>query len=300
MQAMILAAGFGTRLLPYTHVRPKPLFPILNHPLLLLTIRRLQAAGFDHIVVNAHHLADQIVAAVDGLAGVEVQVEERELGTGGGLRRALSRFRDEPLLVTNGDIYHTIDYQLFYNLHLAGSDPVTLALRNEPRFNKVLIQLDQVQNFDCDGLSECLAFTGLHVLEPQVLQSIAEGRPSCILDCYRDLLSAGGSIGVFRADHWYWTDMGTPEDYLDLHGGLLQGAIPLWEELDGAGFPFCLDPGVVPGVDLQLTEWAAIGSAKLGAGVHVERSVVWDGADLAPDSHVVDLIVTPQPVSPEP
>ncbi len=297
MQAMILAAGFGTRLLPYTRVRPKPLFPILNQPLLLLTIRRLQAAGFDHIVVNAHHLADQIVAAVDGLSGVEVQVEERVLGTGGGLRRALSRLRDEPLLVTNGDIYHTVDYQLLYNLHLAGSDPVTLALRNEPRFNKVKVHFDQVLSFDGDDPVERLAFIGLHVLDPQILEAISADRPSCILDCYRSLLSAGRSIGVFRADYWYWTDMGTPEDYLALHAGLLLGKIPIWEELNGVSTPVCLDPKVALEENQQVQDWAAIGAARLGKGACVARSVVWDGAELRPESQTVDQIVTPEPAS---
>jgi len=84
MQAMILAAGVGTRLLPHTLVRPKPLFPILNQPLLLLTIKRLQRLGFDHIVVNCHHLRDQVVAAISEVSGVVVQEEETILGTGGG------------------------------------------------------------------------------------------------------------------------------------------------------------------------------------------------------------------------
>ena len=109
MQAMILAAGFGTRLLPYTELRPKPLFPLLNKPLLLLTIERLQRAGFDHIVVNCHHLRDQIVDLLQDLRGVVVQQEDIILGTGGGLRLALNVFRNEPVLVTNGDIYHSVD-----------------------------------------------------------------------------------------------------------------------------------------------------------------------------------------------
>ena len=120
MQAMILAAGFGTRLLPYTKKRPKPLFPLLNEPLLLLTIKRLQNAGFDHIIVNCHYLKEQIVEALDGMRGVVIQEEDIVLGTGGGLRMALRLMRDEPLLITNGDIYHSIDnsnvFRTFSNL----------------------------------------------------------------------------------------------------------------------------------------------------------------------------------------
>lgn len=138
MQAMILAAGFGTRLLPYTLSRPKPLFPILNQPLLLLTIRRLQQAGCDHIVVNCHHLREQIVAALHGIPGVVVQEEVVILGTGGGLRKARALFRDEPVLVTNGDIYHTVDYRRLYRHHqettrrTRWSHPASLALDKSP------------------------------------------------------------------------------------------------------------------------------------------------------------------------
>ncbi len=111
MQAMILAAGFGTRLQPYSNLRPKPLFPLLNTPLLLLTIQRLQDAGFDHIVVNCHHLKDQIRSLLAGIPGVFLQEETMIMGTGGGLRLAIDLLKDEPLLVSNGDIYHTVDYQ---------------------------------------------------------------------------------------------------------------------------------------------------------------------------------------------
>ena len=86
MQAMILAAGFGTRLLPYTKYRPKPLFPVLNTPLLVAAVRRLKKFGFSRIVVNCHHLGEQISAALDDIDGVRIQYEETILGTGGGLR----------------------------------------------------------------------------------------------------------------------------------------------------------------------------------------------------------------------
>ncbi len=96
MQAMILAAGLGTRLLPHTSIRPKPLFPVLNSPLLLLTIARLKNFGFDHIIVNCHHLREQIVEAVELIEDVMVIEEEIILGTGGGLRGAVTTSRSTP------------------------------------------------------------------------------------------------------------------------------------------------------------------------------------------------------------
>ena len=175
MQAMILAAGFGTRLLPHTLLRPKPLFPLLNHPLLLLTIRRLQNAGCDHIVVNCHHLREQIVAALAGLPGVVVLEEETLLGTGGGLRGALAHLRDEPLLVTNGDIYHTVDFAGLYDRHLARRARVSLAVHDYPRFNTIRIAGDSIAGFAAAPGEGSLAFTGLHVLDPEILETIAPG-----------------------------------------------------------------------------------------------------------------------------
>ena len=117
MKAMILAAGLGTRLLPFTSQLPKPLFPILNKTLLHLTISRIRNSGFSEIIVNSHHLRQQIKEALQNEANCILQEEEKILGTGGGLRMALSHFNDEPVLVANGDIYHTVNYQEVYKNH---------------------------------------------------------------------------------------------------------------------------------------------------------------------------------------
>ncbi|MBU0665539.1 MAG: NDP-sugar synthase [Proteobacteria bacterium] len=292
MQAMILAAGFGTRLLPYTLIRPKPLFPILNHPLLLLTIQRLQQAGCDHIVVNCHYLCEQIVHALQGIPGVLVQEEKSVLGTGGGLRLALDQFRDEPLLVTNGDIYHTIDYQHLYQSHIRKGAPVTLAMHDCSRFNTVAVQDDRVCSFDDRCKGELLAFTGLHVLEPEVLSGIPAQGEYSIIDLYRQLVEQGQPIAVTRVDDCFWTDMGTVDDYLALHAGLLTGGIPLWPELGlSVESPFLFGGKEKIGRGLLLRDWACVGDAVLGKNSYLQRSVVWDGAVIADGQRVVDQLV---------
>ncbi|MDD3816105.1 MAG: sugar phosphate nucleotidyltransferase [Desulfocapsaceae bacterium] len=289
---MILAAGFGTRLLPYTLIRPKPLFPILNYPLLLLTIQRLQEAGCNHIVVNCHYLREQVVQALQGLPGVVVQEESSVLGTGGGLRLALDQFRDEPLLVTNGDIYHTIDYQYLYHSHIRTGAPVTMAMHDCPRFNTVAVQDDRVCSFDERNKGELLAFTGLHVLEPEVLSGIPPQGEYSIIDLYRQLIEQGQPISVARVDDCFWTDMGTVEDYLGLHAGLLTGEIPLWPELGlSAQSPFLFGDKAKIGSDLVLRDWACVGNAVIGSNTSLQRSVVWDGAVIAEGQRVVDQLV---------
>jgi mannose-1-phosphate guanylyltransferase len=292
MQAMILAAGFGTRLLPYTLIRPKPLFPVLNHPLLLLTIQRLQQAGCDHIVVNCHYLREQIVRALQGIPGVVVQEESSVLGTGGGLRLALDLLRDEPLLVTNGDIYHTIDYRRLYQSHKENGAPVTMAMHDCPRFNTVAVQDDRVCSFDDRTKGELLAFTGLHVLEPEVLSGIPVPGEYSIIDLYRHLIEQGRPISVTRVDEFFWTDMGTVEDYLALHAGLLTGNIPLWPELGLlVKSPFLLGGKAKIGSDLVLGDWVCVGDALIGNDTHLQRSVVWDGAKIEEGRRVVDQVV---------
>jgi mannose-1-phosphate guanylyltransferase len=292
MQAMILAAGLGTRLQPHTLIRPKPLFPILNQPLLLLTIKRLQNLGFDHIVVNCHHLRKHIVDALDGLKGVIVQEEEVILGTGGGLRTALKYLRDEPLLVSNGDIYHTIDFLSLYRHHAAHHNLVTLAMHNNYRYNNVMVKDGKIASFDNRVEYTQLAFTGLHVIEPSVLQDIEVGTFSCIIDRYRKLLKEGGEIDFYRSDDSFWTDMGTVDDYLSLHQGLLTGTIPCWKEIGPVRKPYCIARRAKLPAHFELSEWVCIGDANIANGTRLQRVVVWDDVSIPGGSRLGDMIVS--------
>lgn len=291
MQAMILAAGYGTRLLPYSKYRPKPLFPLLNIPLLHLHIELLRGTGFDHIVVNCHYLCAQIRAALQGIHDIILIEEEHILGTGGALRNAGAYFRDEPLLVTNGDIYHNIDLAKLYRQHKQGGAQVSLAVHDCPRFNGLQVEKDTVLSFDAAEVSDALAFTGIHVLDPSVLQAIGGGK-SCILERYRGMLAEKSAIAAVRVDDRYWRDMGTPADYLALHGQLLVGkAPPLGRLQQRVAAPFYIDGGAELGNNLNMVEWCSIGRAKIGNNVTITRSVIWDGAAIADGSTVTDTIV---------
>lgn len=293
MQAMILAAGFGTRLLPHTSFRPKPLFPVLNQPLLLLTIKRLQRFGCDPIVVNCHHLAHQIIEAVSRLEGVIVQKEETILGTGGGLRLAASSFRNEPVLITNSDIYHTIDIRALYHFHNGSRGEVSLAMHNEPRFNSVEVIDDRVVAFDNTKSASLSAFTGLHVVNRDLLREIPGQCFYSIIDLYKRMLAQGRPISVTYVDDCYWTDMGTVADYLSLHGRLLMREVKLWREFGNINeSPFLLADGAEYRGEPILRDWACVGSARIGRDVVLERTVVWDGAVIPDHSSFRGCIVS--------
>ena len=302
MKAMILAAGLGTRLLPYTLKRPKPLFPILNIPLLHLTVARIKKSGFSDIVVNCHHLRQQITKVLKDETGIILQDEENILGTGGGLRMALPHFGHEPVLVVNGDIYHSIDYRDVYRHHCESKADVTLVLHDYPRFNDVAVsERLEIRDFNkTENISgekeKVLAFTGIHVINPEVLQSIPQNTTFCIIDCYKKLLRQGGSIRAYLAKDHYWTDMGTPADYLKLHGDLLRQKIPIYDELaeNVAEAPFVGAENASIASDAQLLDWACIGKGvTIGAGATLQRVVIWDGAVIPAGAIIKDAIVTP-------
>ncbi|MCL2457352.1 MAG: NDP-sugar synthase [Desulfobulbus sp.] len=283
MQAVILAAGYGTRLRPYTDFRPKPLFPVLNQPLLHRLLGQTRACDCRPVVVNCHHLAAQIKAALASWHETLLQHEPAILGTGGSLRLALDRLDNDPVLVMNGDLYHEIDLEQVYHHHLLSKNDVTLALHDHPRFNTVGIEDDRVRSFGAEGAG-LLAFTGIQVVDPEVIEQIPYNQFHHIIDLYQGL-AREGRIGFFRVDGAQWRDIGTPADYLGLHRELLARQ---------AGW--LVDPGARLGKGVILEGWGCIGAgAVISHGARLRDSVVWDGAVVVAGSVLTDRIVTGQP-----
>ena len=315
---MILAAGLGTRLRPHTLIRPKPLFPLLDRPLLLRIIAGLRRAGFGPLLVNAFHLREQISACLAGEPELRVQLEEKELGTGGGLRRAMAALGAGPVLVINGDIVHNIDYLRVYEHHRAAGNDATLVLHNYPRFNNVLV--DRAGNIRAFGDKlgsdpnfSVLAFTGIQVINPELLHLIPPDTFYNSIDWYRQLIAAGYRVRAWLAKDHYWTDMGTPRDYLALHQALLQGRGPLipqffataepgllagnnagdqvGDQAGGGGPVVFRGSGVAVGRGAVFADWVVVGSgAVLAEDVSLARCVVWDGVRVPAGTRARDQI----------
>ncbi len=302
MQAMILAAGLGTRLHPYSLQRPKPLFPVADVPLLSRIVSQLGLAGASSIRVNAHHLPEQIAAALADQSGISLQIENSILGTGGGLRLALESLAEKPILAVNGDIFHTIGLDDVYAEHCRVQGiGATMVLHDSPRFNNVevdesgrILRFLSAHEAVAPGCKR-LAFTGIQVVEPEVLRLMPIGKMYSIIDCYRDYIQAGGVVrAMIRRNHFWW-DIGTVMDYLDLHGVILKGVDPIL-----ASDPFLAAPRqhligkeVRLGDKVSLHDWVVLGKgAVVGDRVQLTRVVVWDGARIAPGLKLHDCIVT--------
>jgi aminoglycoside/choline kinase family phosphotransferase/UTP-glucose-1-phosphate uridylyltransferase len=221
MKALILSAGLGTRLRPYTRVTPKPLFSINEKPVLGLAIERLRQAGCHSVIVNTHHGRERIdafVQAHDFGIPVRTRFESELLGTGGAIRNVADFWADGPLLVVNADIVTTIDLAAVYRFHRAHAWPVTMVMHDYPIFDTVAVD-DQgfVTGFAAaDTLpngSRRMAFTGIHVLDRSVLDFIPATGPSHIIDAYGQMIHAGCKLKAYSVEGHYWRDIGTPDSY---------------------------------------------------------------------------------------
>jgi mannose-1-phosphate guanylyltransferase len=302
MKAMILAAGLGTRLRPFSEFRPKPLFPILGKFLVLHLLDQLRRNGFSEFVVNSHYLSEQFVKVLGAERDVHLQLEEEVLGTGGGLRMARPILGEEPFLAVNGDIIHSLDLAAIYRRHLASGAAISLVVHDRPRFNNLRVSGHgritalRVADRDLDpnGGERLLAFTGIQVIDPKVVEEIPVGEFCDIIDLYRQFASGGRLINAIEVTGHFWTDIGTPGDYLALHGRLLTDSV-LADKIgleDCAVYrPVHCDVGAVLGREVQFRDWAFVGAnARIGDRARIIRSVVWEGAQVPAGAILEDEI----------
>jgi NDP-sugar pyrophosphorylase family protein len=223
MKALILAAGLGTRLRPYTNHTPKALFTISDRPLLDIMITRLIEAGCEAIIINTHHLHDQIESYIvqqSYAIPVLTRLEPQILGTGGAIKNVKDFWNDHPFMVINGDIVTTIDFKQVYRYHCQHLYPATLVLVDDPELNSVacdaegfVVEFTQRGEMMNGADPSALTFTGIQVLDPEILKFIPTGVPSSTIDAYIRMIAKGRKIKAFISKNAYWKDIGTAERY---------------------------------------------------------------------------------------
>lgn len=241
MKAMVLAAGFGTRLRPLTDHTPKPLLPVGGRPMIEYNLLLLKKYGITDIIINLHHHGDQIIKVLgDGARlglSITYSMEKGEpLGTGGGIKKAAAFLHDATFIVINGDILIDIDLAKLISFHLEKKAEATLVLRACDDFSKFgAIEMDengQIQNIlgkltPKRRPTQKLMFTGLHVIEPQVLNIIPENIPYfSIIDTYVDLLRTGKKLFAYVTKD-YWNDLGEIDRYNQVNQALTDGTLKM-------------------------------------------------------------------------
>jgi len=227
MKAMIMAAGKGTRLGKITESLPKVLVDINGKSVLQRAVEKCCLHGFDDIIINVHHFAEQVIEEIGRLKrlGFKLTISdesEKLLETGGGLFKARHFFDDSPFLLYNADIITDLNIEHLFKYHIHKKGLATLAVRNRKGNRYFLTDNEGILTGWCNkatgervvknpgnDLSE-VAFSGIHIIEPEIFNYMMEGVFS-MTTVYLDL-AADHKIYTFRYDDGYWFDIGTPEN----------------------------------------------------------------------------------------
>jgi NDP-sugar pyrophosphorylase family protein len=285
MKAIILAAGFGTRLWPLTVGRTKPALPFLNRPLIAFTIDYLRRYGFEDVIINLHHEPDSVRQQIgDGSRfGVRIHysVEEPEiLGTSGALDNVRDLLSDETFIVINGKIITDVDLAAALATHRQQRALATLVLKP----NQKLERFSEVKITDDGRIAEFagfpnpsnqppttdhqppLMFTGIHVMEPTIFEYIPRGVFS---DSVRDVYPKAMADGKMIAAH-------------------VAAAESSWYELSTIGryLEISLEFLARDGRDLVMDE-----SCQVASDARVSRSVLWKRVLVESSANLTDCIV---------
>jgi NDP-sugar pyrophosphorylase family protein len=270
MRAMILAAGYGTRLWPLTEDRTKPALPFLGRPLCGYVAEYLARHDCRDVIVNLHYRPESVREALgDGSRfGVRLQyiLEPEILGTSGAVINARDFFEDEPFVVINGKIVTDIDLSAAIAAHRASRSIATLILQRNmarARFSEIFTQDGLVTGFggmpsSDDGPDSPLMFTGIQIFSPRIFDYIEPGVFShSVTDVFPRAWAAGETINAHVAGgDWY--ELSTIQRYLEISLAVAAG------EAELQGERCTIDPG------------ASVTRTILWDNVRIEKNVVLD------------------------
>lgn len=217
-QAMIFAAGLGTRLSPITDTIPKALLPINGVPLLEQLILKLKEEGIERIVINVHHFAQKLIDYINANNNFSLDIiisdeSEKLLDTGGGLLNAKKLFlQDEPILLYNVDVLCNINIARMFEYHMKYMPLATLAVRNRKtsRYLEFDTNFDLIGRYKPNDKTEQLeknpnimGFSGIHIINPEIFYLINETGVFSIVDLYIRICKEHRIIGyLHNTDSW--------------------------------------------------------------------------------------------------
>ncbi len=233
MKAMILAAGFGTRLQPLSHKIPKPMIPALGIPMIRHTLNLLKSAGITEVIINLHHLSSDLKMYLKNQKDFKISfsMEKKLLGTGGGILKAKHFFNNERFFVLNSDFLINLDLRRVISFHLEKKSLATMVIKISSGSEKYdLIALDKDNRIVQFRAKDIIPpyrrgiFTGIHLFEPEIFDFFPKGKKTfCIVrDVYMNLVEKHLPIFgyPFKGE---WHDLGSLDLYLNFHLKKLKG-----------------------------------------------------------------------------
>lgn len=281
MKAMILAAGYGTRLRPVTYSMPKPMAPLCNRPLIAWAVDSVLAAGATEIIVNLHHLPVELETYLRSEFGDQATLhfsyEQEILGTGGGLRNVRHLLEDsEEFLLVNGDTVQFPPWQELLAARRRNDSIAALTLRHPPegdRFTPVYYRDGLVTGFG-KGDGEPLMFAGSHVISSRIFQYLPDQPFSGIVEhAYQPLLDQARETIAGVISDSLWFDIGTPQRYVSasdaMRKEMVAGRVPLPPAAQIAG------ESIIDVTADGTTERSTVGARSIVNGT-VTDSIIWE------------------------
>jgi mannose-1-phosphate guanylyltransferase len=320
VQALILAGGEGTRLRPLTSTVPKPVVPLVHRPFITYMIDWLSGHGIDDIILACGFMADGVRDVLGDGASLGVSLryieEPKPLGTGGALKYAEDLLA-ERFFMLNGDCLTDMDLTEQLRQHERTGARATLALMpvDDPssyglvRRNDDLSVRQFVEKPSPDEIDTNLVNAGAYILERDVLDGMAPAGTNISIE--REVFPTLVGHGLYGyAASGYWMDIGTPERYLQATFEILEGDVKteigqrvaraggVLREGDAEEDTATIHAPALIGAGCRLAPTAIVGArtvlgrgVTLGAGAHVENSVLLDGAWVGAGTRISSSIV---------
>jgi mannose-1-phosphate guanylyltransferase len=305
MKAVILVGGFGTRLRPLTCNVPKPMIPLINQPFIEYMLENLRSQGIDEAILAVQYLADRFRAALgDGSRlGMKVHVveEPEPRGTAGAVKN-VEHLLDGTTFVFNGDVMTDLNLQEMLVFHREKGSKLTIALtpvEDPTAFG--LVETDEggrirrfVEKPRIDEITTNLINAGTYIIEPELFRYVPPSQYYMFERGLFPVILQTGDPMYGYPSRAYWTDIGKPQTYIDVHHDILMGKVryqisgeQIAERVWSQGTvtihpsahivgPVVLGDGVQIGAGTQIIGPTVIGAnCTIGANTAIEGSILW-------------------------
>jgi NDP-sugar pyrophosphorylase family protein len=293
MKAVILCAGYGKRVMPLTNYLPKPLFPIFGQPIIDNIVFHLKSLDISEFCINTHHLADKIknyiLSSTKFNATFNFSYESQILGIAGGIGNIKEYLHSEDtFIVHNGDILSNINLEPAIEFHKRENAIITLILHDYKAFNKVTLSSplspnktnNNIESINASNNPKSLAFTGISIMSNKILDFLPDNKePADIIPVYNKLINLNAIKGYITQNH-FWSDIGTPESYLETHKSIVLNGINLSIPLPSTNIH--IGKGSIIPKTSVLNGFVSIGqNCIIGDNVVLENCIVWDNVTIA-------------------
>lgn len=297
-KAIILAAGFGTRMMPLTRETPKAMIPLWGKPLIGHTLDMLARWKITEVLINLHHAPNSIFEYVKQRNCPRMRVcfsyEPKILGTGGAVRNVKWFTNNQPFWIINADIAADIKPAAFINELNKKRTAAVLWLHHDLGPRTVEMQNGKISSFKSKhpATPGTYTFCGIQLVSPNILEYLPNVPFSSIISAYETAILSGKTVRGICPPNSYWIDIGTPERYVQAHLETREQwhtgrpGKNLFNKEKEAEIKALRRSGI------SVKGFAAIGhNVNISKGVHIHNSIIWDNTFISAGSSLSNAVI---------